>query len=123
MKTSLLCFALGLALQSCAASQAFVVAGDAIDDVGRKFILTSEVMRDGFSRGEVTIEAFQRWVAFADVFDRTYGLTVDAYHRAVRVKDQAEAGRLLDVIAALVKELAGFYGTLKQAHLLPAGAP
>lgn len=115
--------AFALASQSCTASQAFVVTGDSINVAGQTFVATSKAMRLGLEQGAVSREDFAKWVEFSDKFAAVYGPTVEAYKAAVRVKDTIAVAGLEASLSGIVAELFVFYGKVKKANLLPAGAP
>lgn len=121
MKTLALVLALAF-LPACTATKAFIVSGEVIDDAGQKYIATGKAMRSGLNQGTVTPAQFREWAAFAERFDLSYDVAADSWKAAQKVGDAVEKKKAADAIEAIVRELLKFYGQMKEAHLLPAGA-
>lgn len=112
-----------LVFSSCTAAKAFVVTGEAIDQVGQQFIIVSNAMQTGLQSGRVSKEEFLQWAAFSARFDAFYGRGVDALKAARAIRDDVAARDLEAAIGRLAIELSGHYAAVKQAGLLSRGAP
>ncbi len=108
---------------SCTATQAFIVTGESVDSLGDSFERADDLMKRGLRDGKVSNATFRDWTNFSTAFDLTYGEALDAWKTAQRVKNAVDEKRWGDVLADLGAKLARFYVKLKEANLLPPGAP
>jgi hypothetical protein len=129
MKTiyTLIAFALlapyALAAQGCTHTDRLIVSGEAIDTVGDQFIITWEAMNKGYTEGKVTKETYDKWIEFAVKARPLYHEAASSWRAARKVGNAVEEKKWQDAAITIGFELAKFYNSLKEANLLPKGAP
>jgi hypothetical protein len=114
---------LTLGLSGCSSVTPFIATGEAIDLAGQQFVVAAPVFYEKCERQELPLETCRGWRDFAHRFKHLYRPSVDAWSAAVELNEAAVTQRYGDMIAPLISELLEFYGALKKAKLLPAGAP
>ena len=122
MRTLLFIVALAL-LPSCKTIAPFIVTEKSLKLAGEEYLLAGDAMDKGLDQGTMSRDEYVVWVEFSSRFRALYRPTVDLWYAAAKARDAALQG---DVTAALVRmgnELLVFYDKLKQAKLLPPGAP
>lgn len=93
---------------SCAHKQAFIVTGDALEELGNTFLTTANAFNQAYDDGTVTQEQYAKFKEFGLKFKQVYPAAVKLWELAVITNDALLQERSLAIVSELVGPLAEF---------------
>lgn len=112
-----------LLFSACTNVTPFIVTGKSLAALDNQFADTGAAMNAGLDAGKVTPEQYRKWAAFAKKYKPIENLAYEAWTLSTELNDLALAGKFGEALGLLGAELINFYVQMKDAQLLPAGAP
>lgn len=110
-------------LSACTASQRYIAAGETLHTTAREFVAVGEGMKKGLETGKISGDDYREWAEFAQRFDLFYAEAVEAWNLAQSIESKVDEKRYGEAILEFAAEVGRFYAKLKDAGLLPRGAP
>jgi hypothetical protein len=92
---------IAMVMLGCTQTAWLRASGEAIDAVGRQFLVTASAIDDARRAGQVTDDEYAAWVAYTREFQRSYAVAVATWRVAASGSpQQAEAVTRLAVLRA-----------------------
>lgn len=97
--------ALALFASACSHTQAFVISGESLNNVGEQFLAVADYMDTAAKEGKVSEEQYKKWTDFGTKFINIYPAAAHLWKMATLLDDPKLKDQAIGMLMTLIPEL------------------